>query len=717
MNLPSTGQAQVKDVTVRLPQGVEVNPGAGDGLAGCSAAQFNAGSSLPAGCPAASQIGTATVNSPLIGTLTGSVYFGDPPAGKLLRMFVVAQAGAGDGVRIKLIGDVDVDPSTGQITTTFSNLPQTPFSQFKLDLAGGERAVLSTPRSCGTFAANSSLTPYGGGGWRCPEREPRPERGLPRPGPLPPGRRTREQPEPGRRGHRADHRDRPPRRRRTPSRVWPSRCPTASWAASTRFRAAASAPPAPAAARPSSRVGSATTVSGSGESTIALPGDVYFTDGYDGAIAGLAVVVQAKAGPIDLGRAVVMMKVSVRANAGGIDIASEDLPTRLQGVPLTLQSITLKIDRSGFLFNSSSCGTKSASAAFSSDLGTSAYAGSSLATTGCSGVPFAPKMDVDLTGGLKKDGKPGVKASLTVPAGHANVRKVTLTLPAGIGADIAALSSMCAREAYDANACPAGAVVGSATATSPAISGELSGPVTLVKKAGSALPDLGVRLRGPVNVDLVGAVSLGAGNRLITTFDGIPDVPLTSFKLGLNSGAKGVLVAAGDVCDAPTITSVIAAHTGASKTLQSTPSSSGCASATAAQPSATVRLAGVKGGTPTLKVTAKGGATALRSVGVTLPKGLSVNRRAAAKKTGLQAQTPKGGRLKLTKKAVTWKAQSFTLKLPSTGARTATLTLRKGALKATRQTRRSKQLKIKVRLTPVSGAARTQRVTVRVAKR
>lgn len=718
VNLPSSGQAQVKDVTVRLPQGVEVNPGAGDGLAGCSAAQFNAGSSLPAGCPAASQIGTATVTSPLIGTLTGSVFFGDPPAGKLMRMFVVAQAGAGDGVRIKLVGDVDVDPSTGQITTTFSNLPQTPFSQFKLDLAGGDRAVLSTPRSCGSFAANSSLTPYGGGGGVAPSANLALNAGCHDPGRFRPA-------------------------------VELSNSPTQA-AADTALTTVIARPDGDArlsrvavslpdgllgrldaiprcsigAARSgdcpvSSRVGSATTVSGSGASTIALPGDVYFTDGYDGAIAGLAVVVQAKAGPIDLGRAVVMMKVAVRANAGGIDITSEDLPTRLQGVPLTLQSITLKIDRSGFLFNASSCGTKSASAAFSSDLGTSASAGSSLTTTGCAGVPFTPKMDVDLTGGVKKDSKPGVKARLTVPAGHANVRKVTLTLPAGIGADIAALSSMCAREAYDANACPAGAVVGSAKATSPAISGELSGPVTLVKKAGSALPDLGVRLRGLVNVDLMGAVSLGAGNRLVTTFDGIPDVPLSAFELGLNGGAKGALIASDDICDAPTITSVIAAHTGASKTLQTTPPSSGCASArtTSAQPSATVRLAGVKGGKPTLKVTAKGGATALRSVIVTLPKGLSVDRKAAAKKLGLQAQTPKGGRLKLTKKAMKWKTQTFTLKLPSTGARTATITLRKGALKAKGKTRKSKKLKIKVKLTPVSGAARTQQVTVRVAKK
>ncbi|MBJ7521177.1 MAG: hypothetical protein JHC84_15865 [Solirubrobacteraceae bacterium] len=725
VNLPASGQAQVKDVTVRLPEGVEINPGAGDGLAGCSPAQFAADSSLPAGCPASSQIGTATVNSPLIGVLTGSVFFGERnPAvpNQLMRMFVVAQQGAGDGVRIKLVGDVDVNPSTGQITTTFSNLPQTPFSQFKLDLAGGERAVLSTPRSCGTFAANSSLTPYGGGGGVAPSANLSVGAGCHDPGRFQPSVALDNSPTQAA----ADTTlttviSRPDGDARL-SRVAVSlpdgllgrldavpRCALGS-------ARAGDCPPA-------SRVGSATTVSGSGASTIALPGDVYFTEGYDGAIAGLAVVVAAKAGPIDLGRAVVMMKVSVRGNASGIDIASDQLPTRLQGVPLTLQSIALRIDRGGFLFNGSSCGTAGASAAFSSDLGATATASSALATTGCANVPFTPSMAIDLTGGVKKDSKPAVKAKLTVPAGHANVRKVTLTMPAGIGADIAALSSMCSREAYDANACPAGAVVGSATATSPAIAGALSGPVTLIKKAGSALPDLGLRLRGAVNVDVVGSVSLGAGNRLVTTFDGIPDVPLTTFELGLNGGAKGVLVASDDICDAPTITSVIGAHTGASKTLQSTPPSAGCSGSSttndskASQPSATVRLAALKGGKPTLKVTAKGGASALRSVVVTLPKGLSVVRKSAPKKTTLQAQNPKGKRLKLAPKTVAWKAQTFTLKLPSTGARTTTLTLRKGALKAAGKTRKSKKLKIRVKLTPVKGKARTQQLTVRVAKK
>ena len=80
-------------------------------------------------CPAASVVGTTSFTSPLVGTLSGTVYEGEPEPGQMLRLFVDVP---GPGLRIKLIGNVDPDPSTGQITSTFSNLPQLPFTAFAL---------------------------------------------------------------------------------------------------------------------------------------------------------------------------------------------------------------------------------------------------------------------------------------------------------------------------------------------------------------------------------------------------------------------------------------------------------------------------------------------------------------------------------------------------------------------------------------------------------
>ncbi len=62
---------------------------------------------------------------------------------------------AGHGVVIKLPGQLEPDPQTGQIKTPFDQNPQLPFEDFKLDLFGGPRAALRTPATCGTYTTNT----------------------------------------------------------------------------------------------------------------------------------------------------------------------------------------------------------------------------------------------------------------------------------------------------------------------------------------------------------------------------------------------------------------------------------------------------------------------------------------------------------------------------------------------------------------------------------
>ena len=69
------------------------------------------------------------------------------------------------GSLVKLPGSVTLS-ATGQITTTFDNNPQLPFSDLKLYFFGGERVTLATPAHCGTYTTNVSLAPCGLGAWR-----------------------------------------------------------------------------------------------------------------------------------------------------------------------------------------------------------------------------------------------------------------------------------------------------------------------------------------------------------------------------------------------------------------------------------------------------------------------------------------------------------------------------------------------------------------------
>lgn len=58
-------------------------------------------------------------------------------------------------------------PGNGQITASFREKPQFPFSRLRLGFFGGPRAALLTPPACGIYTTTSLLTP-----WSAPESGP-----------------------------------------------------------------------------------------------------------------------------------------------------------------------------------------------------------------------------------------------------------------------------------------------------------------------------------------------------------------------------------------------------------------------------------------------------------------------------------------------------------------------------------------------------------------
>src|ERR1700722_1685038 len=159
--------ANIKDTTVTLPEGVAINPGQAAGLAACgpgedglttpteeAAGEENNG---PAHCPNGSQVGTDEIETPLLSKpLRGDVYVmnSNPPH---LKLLVTA---SGEGVFVKLVGNVSLDEKTGQLVTTFEKTPELPFTDFKLSFSGGAQAALTTPTQCGTYAITSDFTSW-----------------------------------------------------------------------------------------------------------------------------------------------------------------------------------------------------------------------------------------------------------------------------------------------------------------------------------------------------------------------------------------------------------------------------------------------------------------------------------------------------------------------------------------------------------------------------
>jgi hypothetical protein len=577
--------AQLKNAIVTLPAGVSLNPAAADGLQACGQSQIGLDNASEPTCPDASKIGQVEIDSPLIADpLTGGIYLAqqdDNPFGSLLAIYVVAEA---DGVLIKLAGDVAADPVTGQLTATFSNTPQLPFSDFKLDFKGGSRAPLATPDGLGTYTATSSLTP-----WSAPDSGP----------PA------------------------------TPSSAFPITSGAIS-GFSPSFTAGVANPQAGAfspfvlsfsrsdsdqylsglsvqlpdgmlaklggvplcpdvdasagACPPASQVGGAEVRSGAGSSPISLPGNVYMTGPYKGAPYGLAVVVPAVAGPFNLGTVVVRQALFIDPETAQVTVVSDPFPTILDGIPLRIRQINVDLNRPGFTLNPTSCAPGSVTGTLSSTGGLSENVSSRFQVGGCQELGFSPKLQISLSGkGRTRSGDhPALAATLTDPSGQANIDSAKVTLPLSLALDPNNSNNVCSpatAQAVHGGAvgCPGSTVVGSATVVTPLLSQPLSGTVYLVQgiRLGAGgqqihtLPSLLIALRGQIALDLRAQTSV-SGGKLVTTFGSIPDAPVSKFTLQINGGPKGLLVITGrglNICTKAQVANAnLGAQSGATKT-------------------------------------------------------------------------------------------------------------------------------------------------------
>lgn len=547
----SLATAHLKKAVVRLPEGVSVNPGAADGLGACSPAQIGLGSAAAPTCPDSSQIGTAEIDTPLLNDpMRGSIYLAQQnsnPFGSLLAIYLVAES---HGVLVKLPGKIDADRVSGRLTATFDNTPQLPFTDFKLNFDGGPRAALATPAACGTYTATSELTPYSA-----------PDSGPPA---TPSGSFGIGSQCGG--GF-------------SPSMAAGSTDSSAGQGTAFTLQVAradgdqhlksvsVSLPPGllgnvgsvplcgeVAAAfgmcDASSQVGTATVGAGPGSHQFYLQGKVYLTGPYKGAPFGLSIVVPALAGPLNLGTVVVRATVNVDPRDAHLTIASDDLPSILQGIPLRLRSIAVDVNRSGFMFNPTNCSVMGVAGQVASLEGAVANASSRFQVGGCSGLSFSPTVSTKLTGGranTRVGGHPGLDVVVRSKRGQANLKRVALTLPSGLSINLTGLAA-CTEAQLAQNACPAASRAGTATATTPILHGALTGPVYLVLPSGGGLPRLVVKLAGSgLNIELDGATRF-SGGRITNTFPAIPDVPISKFTISLKSGRGALLTPGQALC-------------------------------------------------------------------------------------------------------------------------------------------------------------------------
>jgi hypothetical protein len=663
LSMPEGGsrqQSHVQRTEVLLPPGVVFSPGISNGLQACTDAQFGLGNTNAPNCPAGSDIGDVTFDTPVVGKLTGHVYLGEPKPGNPYRILVGVP---GPGLIVKLQADTLADPQTGRLRTIFEDLPQVPFTDFELTFRGGPSAVLVTPQECGTHRLRATVTPWSaapdfdadrnarpsatfstsfdGAGAPCPEHLFQPgvanAMSTTQAGANPAQTLTVSRPDRHERLH-AMEVALPPG---LLGRLDVPRCPEPQ----------ASIGNCPA----ESKVGTVRAASGPGSAPLVLNGDVFITDGIDGSLLGLTIAIPANVGPFThLGTVVSRAGLFVDSSKAQVTVRSRPFPQIVGGIPLALREIALTLDRPGFLVNPTNCSPMQFTGAFTSVEGTTAGGTAPFQATGCENLGFAPRASgrIGAAGQTGPAGQPPLSTVVGQGLGEANSSAVTVSLPPAVGPNVQSiLSKVCPAEQVQTGACPASSQVGTATVLTRVSPQMLSGPVYVAQVPGQNLPGLSIELGGFTSMRLIGTNSL-EGGRVSTTFANLPDIPLEAFALNLNGGADGLLQNFRDICNPSESRGVLVhgiSHAGTTSTIETDLDVNGCGAGSGGgpggggggnnpgatqslRPRTNVSLRAFRRGrrvhraTLGVRVRRRAGQPRIRQVRVRLPKGMAVPR-------------------------------------------------------------------------------------------
>ena len=637
--------ADLQNTTVVLPAGIAINPGQAAGLQACQSSQEKIGLSEPTSCPNASIVGHDEIRTPLLKEkLEGDVYVlqSNPPDVKLL----VEAAQPIYGIYVKLIGDVHLNTTTGQLTTTFQGTPELPFSDFKLSFSGGAQAALSTPTQCGIYKTTADFMPWsapieadalsnsefaiehGTSGAPCP-----PSSSLPFSPELIAGATTDQA---GGFTHFSLLLQRPDDQQRVSTLQF--KVPEGLLGMIAKVPLCGEPQAADGTCSAASQIGHTVVEAGPGPYPLVVPqpgqppAPIYLTGGYKGAPYGLSIVVPLHVGPFTLETQVVRSKIEVNPLTAQLTVTTDPFPQLIDGVPTDLRTINAVIDRPEFMFNPTSCAPMAFGGTATSNEGTAVAISSHFQVGSCQSLKFQPNFSVSTSGKTSRVDGASLDAKIVYPTGalpdnqassQSNVKYVKVDLPRQLPSRLTTLQKACTSTQFESDpaGCPADSRVGEATAITPVLPVTLSGPAYFVSYGGAKFPELVVVLSGyGTTVQLHGETFISKAGITSSTFRNIPDVPISSFELKLPEGPDSALAANGDLCTSKlTMPTAFIGQNGA-EIHQTTP-----INVTGCKPTVTVMRHSVKGDRVTI-------AAGVPSAGKLVADGAGLSR--AAKSTG-----------------------------------------------------------------------------------
>jgi len=582
--------SEIKAATVTLPEGLTINPDAADGQTACTEAQANFKSEGPADCPNDSKIGTFQVETKALpGPLTGAVYIGEPIPGDQYRLFEIA---SGFGINAKFVGSFEPNPTTGQVTAVFENLPQVPFENFQLHLFSGERGLMATPTRCTVYATNAHFYPWNSTladqeSSQIFSLESGPDGSL-CPGQIRPFHPTLEagstsDPAAGAYSsftlklNREDgdqylgklNFTMPPGL--TANLHGVTYCPDADIlaAANTPGKAEQVDPSCPL----TSEIGSSNVAAGPGVHPFHATGKIYLAGPFQGAPLSLVAITPALAGPYDYGTVVVRVALHIDPTDAHVIADSETVPSIIGGIPIRMREIQVNIDKPNFMINPTNCSEFQTVSEGVGDQGTRAVFSSPFIAVNCATLPFAPKMTITQLGSHKFTARgkdPALQFDLNTTAGDANLKSVSVTLPKAFEIDQRHLGNLCSKGQLEKEHCAGRQPIGYVKDETPLLEKPLEGPAYAVSGFASGtnvLPHIAFILGGQVTVLPQAESTTLAGARLKTVVPVIPDVPIGHFRFTLLAGAHGYISNTESLCAAkPVIAVQLNGQNGASLT-------------------------------------------------------------------------------------------------------------------------------------------------------
>jgi hypothetical protein len=572
-----TGLAEstLKDTSLTLPAGMQMNASAADGLQACSISQvgFTGFKELnpvsepgvqtpqftPAGasCPDASKLADVQIKSPdLEGELEGAVYLASPqnfaglpenPFSSLIALYIVAEEPK-TGVLVKLAGKVIPNPETGQLTTTFENTPQLPFSRFRLEFFSGERAPLSTPVQCGTYTTEATFTPWSGtppvtstssfnvtsgpGGRPCASPLPFTPTlqagtnditaGAFSPFTTIISREDQDQVLGG------------------PVQV---HLPPGLAGVLTGIPQCSEANANTGGCPEASLIGETTASVGVGNDPYTVTGGkVYLTGPYQGAPFGLSIVTPAIAGPFNLGQVIVRATITIDPHTAQVTVTTGKIPYILDGIPLQIKRVSVAITRPGFTFNPTSCEPKTITGTIESHEGTTALVSSPFEVSNCGALKYTPTVAITTGAHVTKANGASLTFKIAYPKGpigtQAWFKEVKFDIPKQLPVRQPTLNQACLLATFQTNraACPKYSKIGTAIVHTQVLPVPLQGPVYFVSYGNTKFPDVVMVLTGDnVNIELVGETLIRKGVTS-ATFANLPDVPFENVEVTLPTG-------------------------------------------------------------------------------------------------------------------------------------------------------------------------------------